>query len=148
MINSFLLMASQYNNKWVSNIFKTLWLLYTIVSGIFNHFNPMFLLINLSAFILVTGLIKSCQIIDRKFYNTTVIFSILAYSVFIDTICYFALPKFVPENLTLLGYILNGISFNFKYIVFNALAYSILGLLMKFYNKSKHYIRTCVHIAG
>ena len=144
MINSILLMISQYGkNKKISNIFKILWLFYVAISQIIN-FNLPFFLVNLSTFIMVTGITKFVCEFNRRFYSVMSILSILFYSIFIDSICYFVLPEWVPRGLTLFGYILSGISFNLKYTFLNLVLYFAFVLVSKSYVKSNIIKNTAV----
>ncbi len=132
MINSIILMFSQYNkNKKISNIFKAVWILYAIAASLFN-FNQIFIFVNVSAFLSVTGVVY----VISKFYSKVNVFlsiiSVLIYSLFVDVVCYFVLPNWTQEQ-SLIQYIINGFLFNCRYVFLNVVVFGIVILYLKTY---------------
>lgn len=111
-------MFSQYEkNRKISNIFKIIWILYAVAASFFN-FNLTFFIINLIAFLLLTKINYFIVRLDRKINTVFSLFSILIYSFTVDAVCYFAFPKWA-QNISLTGYITNGLLFNLKYVALN-----------------------------
>ena len=130
MLNSILLMFSQYNkNRICATIFKIFWVLYIVIL----NFNFSFRVANLLAFMCTSVIIN---IVDKLFPKLNIflsVFSIIIYSFFMDIICYYTVKNDLIEH-TLIQYILNGFLFNYKYIILNIVIVCIInfrGILMK-----------------
>lgn len=123
MLNSVLLMCSQYNvlSKKERNIFKILWLFYATLNAIYYN-NLIFIPINFSAFVIVTIIISLFE--NEKINTLLSLISILIYSIVIDIICclggflYLAYSGIKVEQ-EFLAYITNGCIFNAKYLLIN-----------------------------
>lgn len=116
MINSILLLGSCYNK------YKKVSLLFTIAL-LFNLFLVQFGRVKIGFFLCNFTLVLIISLINKKITNKTIkfissIFSILIWSICIDIICFYMFPIF-NSNLSLFGYIMNGIAFNLKYVAFN-----------------------------
>lgn len=139
MVHSLFLMLSSYNST-NKRFFKLIWIMYVIIKC-FHSFDFVFLIINLSTFLLVTELI--CCI--SKFYSPLnkkilSVISILIYSLFIDVICYYTLPTWTGMEESLFVYVINGFLFNSKYVFFNIFTLLILEF---FFDKIKKQINIC-----
>lgn len=136
MLNSVFLMFSQYEkNRKVSNIFKIIWVLYAVAVSFFN-FNPTFFIINLSAFLLLTEINYFMSKLGQKTNIVLSIFSILIYSFIVDIICYFVFPAWA-QNVSLIGYITNGLLFNLKYVALNTGVMVVSKLIFEISNKCR-----------
>lgn len=136
MLNSLILMFSQYDkNRKVSTVFKILWVLYAIAASFFN-FNLLFSAINISVFLLITGVIHYISKIYPKINAILSVCSILIYSLFIDIICYYILPSWA-EGQSLIQYITNGFLFNYKYVFLNAAVFALIVLCSKLFKRYK-----------
>ena len=92
-------MLSQYRkNSKISNISKTTWIVYV---GMLGSFDFLFFVINLTVFLLITKTIsyisKFCLLINLVLSWG----SMLIYSLFIDTLCYYIFPSWI-QGQTLL----------------------------------------------
>lgn len=146
MLNSVLLMCSQYNVLSIKekNIFKILWLFYTTLNAIYYN-NLIFIPVNFSAFMIVTIIISLFE--NEKINALLSLISILIYSVVIDIICclggflYLAYSGIKVEQ-EFLAYITNGCVFNAKYLLVNLLTmYAIQifkQLKFKYCKKASH----------
>jgi hypothetical protein len=129
-------MFSQHGkNRKVSNVFKVIWVLYAIAASFFN-FNLVFSLVNISVFLLVTGVIHCISKIYPKINASLSVLSILIYSLFVDIACYYALPSWA-NGQPLVQYIVNGFLFNYKYVILNATVLVAAILSSKILQKHK-----------
>ncbi len=111
MINSLLLYFSCYRTKkYLNFMFFIFWLINFLVVKR-DSLNQVFTFINLFVFLIVMNL---CLIKKTNKYFAP--FSVLIYSVIIDIICFYYFPLF-NVNMTIFEYILNGILFNYKFII-------------------------------
>ena len=123
MINSLLMLGSTYNkSKKLNIIFAISWIIFMLIGSNLRT-GLIFTVFNFVAFGIVFGLGK---LFKGKYSNKVVaISSILIWSIVIDIICYFLYPQFaVGQNL--LGYISNGVIFNYRYILSNAVIVGII----------------------
>lgn len=121
-----------------SNRYRKLSLLSIIFWSIFMFCNANFSLgyffpiVNLIVFIFVSNLtIFSKNIMVNKIYS---VFSILIWSILVDTICYFIFPNMVFGQSIFL-YVLNGLLFNFRYVIYNILYLFSLEIIIKVKNE-------------
>lgn len=121
-----------------SNRYRKLSLLSMIFWSIFMLCNANFSLgyffpiVNLIVFIFVSNLtIFSKNIMVNKIYS---VFSILIWSILMDTICYFIFPNMVFGQSIFL-YVLNGLLFNFRYVIYNILYLFSLEIIIKVKNE-------------
>ena len=123
MINSLFMLGSAYNrNRKISIGFMLSWITYMFIRQYYLGFT--FPVVNAIIFILVT---VSINLIKNKKINTILsIFSILIWSVIIDAFCYYMYPLF-SSNQTILGYIFQGILFNYRYVFSNIIAICIIN---------------------
>lgn len=139
MLHSIILMFSQYSkNRKISNIFKVIWILYAIAALFFNP-NPWFLLVNVSVFMLVTGFVYCISKFYPKINAFLSVGSILIYSLFVDIVCYYALPNWAVGQ-SLAGYVMNGFLFNYKYLFLNVAVFGAVSLcsaILKKYRESQ-----------
>ena len=146
MLNSVLLMCSQYNvlNRKEKNIFKILWLFYATLTAIYYN-NLIFTPVNFSTFVIVTIIINLFK--NKKVNTLLSLISILIYSVVIDIICYLGTFLYLAYSgirieQDFLAYITNGIVFNAKYLLVNLLTmYAIQifkQLKFKYCKKTSH----------
>lgn len=121
MINSLFMLGSSFNkNRKVSLAFMVGWVTYIIINQLYLGLFPI---VNAIVFLVIT---VSINLIKNKKINTILsIFSILIWSIIIDIICYYMYPLF-SSNQNILGYVWQGILFNYKYIFSNAIAVSII----------------------
>ena len=127
MLHSLILMFSQYReSKICVKIFRIVWIVCAILSSVFSN-NLIFFVVNLSVFFLITLFIKKNSKFFPKLNMFLSTFSILLYSLFVDLICYYLFPLWGQE-ITLFQYIINGLVFNFKYVVTNMITHIILNL--------------------
>lgn len=116
MLNSMLLLCSCYKkNKKISNLCTILM--------IFNLFVVQYKKVMMSFFIINVILMTAISIMSKKIKSETLntiisIFSILIWSVVIDVICFYIMPLY-DFNMNIFSYILNGIFFNLKYVIYN-----------------------------
>ncbi len=105
-------------NRGFSGVFKVMWLLYIVVT--MGDTSAKFTGGSLLAFICLTGLSKlSCKV------NLCLsIMSILTYSCFIDIICYFILPTSYSMSQPLSQYVIDGLLFNSKHLLFNLIIFT------------------------
>lgn len=131
MINSLILMLSQYNkNGKFPNIFKCIWLVATALMS-FSSLNFTFLLIEIVSFLLMSHCTYFFNRFSFKFNALLSVFSVLVYSVFVDIMCYFLLSAWCG-NQSLIQYIMNGIIFNSKYVLSNGLTLIAVTLVSKY----------------
>lgn len=127
MLHSIVLMFSQYNkNRKISNIFKVSWILYATAAAFFNS-NPWFSLVNASVFMLVTGFVYYISKVCPKINAFLSVGSILIYSLFVDIVCYYALPNW-SVGQSLASYVMSGFLFNYKYVFLNVAVFGVLIL--------------------
>ena len=116
MLNSLLILGSTNKKFRKGNyVFAILWIGYMILNSNLTS-GLVFVVANLLAFstVFVIG-----KILKGKYSNTLVsIFSILIWSVLIDTICYFMYPQMIMGQ-NIVSYIGNGILFNYKNVLIN-----------------------------
>lgn len=118
MLSSLILMLSQRSkNPKIANVFKYIW---TIFITIACFSNLSFSFIEIVSFMLTTVCIYLANRFGSKVNTLLSVFSILIYSIFVDIMCYFAMPAW-HAGQSLIQYVLNGIIFNSKYVLFNAL---------------------------
>lgn len=118
MLHSILLLGSCYNkHKKISMLF-TIALIINLLIVQLGHVKISFLLCNIAILTLVSLLNKRINNHSLKFISSS--FSILIWSVTIDIVCYYMFPLF-NSNLNLFSYIMNGILFNLKYGMINAM---------------------------
>ena len=131
MLNSILILGSTYNkNKKLNIIFAVIWVIF-MLSGSNLKTGLIFTIMNLAAFGLVFALGKAFK---GKYSNKIVaIFGVLLWSVIIDVICYFIYPQFTMGQ-SILMYVGNGILFNYKYVVGNALIVGGIYVIKYLYN--------------
>ncbi|MCL2342193.1 MAG: hypothetical protein FWC53_04045 [Firmicutes bacterium] len=129
MLNSILILGSTYNkNKKINIIFALVWLIY-MLAGSNLKTGLIFIVMNILAFGLVFALGKA---VKGKHSNAAVsIFGVLIWSIIIDIICYFIYPQFTMGQ-NILTYIGNGILFNYKYVIGNALILGGAYIIPKF----------------
>lgn len=121
MINSLFMLGAAFNkNRKVSVAFMIGWIAYVIINQLYLGLFPI---INAVVFLVVT---VGINLIKNKKINTVLsIISILIWSIIIDVICYYMYPLF-PTNQNILGYIWQGILFNYKYIFTNIVAVAVI----------------------
>jgi hypothetical protein len=125
MINSLLILCSTYNSeKNIKRFFIIGWFVYMLIGSNLMT-NLTFTALNFISFILVVILGKvfrgSCS---NKIVS---ILSILIWSIIIDIICYFLYPQFNGGNILI--YVVNGLSFNYKYLFINILIIGTIALV-------------------
>lgn len=134
MLNSFFLMFSLWNkNSKATNIFKIIWIIYAVAAS-FSNFNPLFSIINICVFMFVTSAINYTSKIQPKLNSFLSIISVLIYSLFIDTVCYYGIPSW-SVGQSLIEYITNGLLFNYKYVFVNMSVMLIAVLILKTLDK-------------
>ena len=126
MINSLFMLGSSYNkNRIISIAFMLGWIAYMLIGSNLS-LGLTFPLVNAIIFIIIS---ISISLIKNKRVNTILaIFSILIWSVVIDSICYFLYPIMVGDQ-TIFEYIFQGIVFNSKYIFSNIIAIGIISII-------------------
>ena len=131
MLNSILLMLSQCKqNTKRANVFKLIWIIYTV------FFSFVYCSINLIAFILISLFIHYISMFGSKINKILSVCSILLYSFFIDIICYYTFPTWA-NGLPLLKYIINGFLFNYKYVFTNIIILTSIIMFHKLF-RIKH----------
>ena len=126
MINSLFILGSEYNkSRVVSILFILGWISYMFIGSDLS-LGILFPIINLIVFLLVSISINLIK--NRKINTILSIFSILIWSIIIDLICYFLYPS-MSGNQNMLVYIFQGILFNGKYVVINAMAIGIILII-------------------
>jgi len=126
MINSLFILGSAYNkSRVVSILFILGWISYMFIGSDLS-LGILFPIINLIVFLLVSISINLIK--NRKINTILSIFSILIWSIIIDLICYFLYPS-MSGNQNMLVYIFQGILFNGKYVVINAMAIGIILII-------------------
>ena len=127
MINSLFMLGGSYNkDRKISILFLTAWILYMLINYDFS-LGLAFPLIN--AIVLLTVTI-SINLISNKKVNTIMsIFSILIWSIIIDIICFYMFPM-MSASQSLVNYILQGILFNYKYVLVNIIALCGINLII------------------
>ena len=124
MLNSILILGSTYEkSRKINIIFAIAWLIF-MVMGSNLATGLIFTIINVLAFATVFAI---GMLLKGKYSNILIsIFSILIWSILIDTLCYFIYPEFAMGQ-NFLTYISNGIAFNYRYVVYNAVI--VAGIL-------------------
>ena len=75
--------------------------------------------------------------IKSRSWNTVLsIFSILIWSIAIDTICYYMYPAFTG-TLNVFQYIYQGLLFNARYVISNVIAIAAINIVIFLGNKIK-----------
>lgn len=144
MISSILLMLSQYNkNSKMANIFKCLWIIVAMIISVIN-FNSAFLLVEIASFLLTTGCIRLANRFGSKINTCLSVISILIYSIFVDTVCYFVLPAW-SENQSLIQYITGGLIFNSKYAIINIVVLAAIVSCSYFLKKLSKRALVCTN---
>lgn len=134
MINSLFILGSAYNKSRIVSIFFMLgWIAYMLIGSDLS-LGILFPIINLIVFLLVSISINLIK--NRKINTILSIFSILIWSIIIDLICYFLYPS-MSGNQNMLAYIFQGILFNGKYVVTNAMIIGIVPIIDHIINISK-----------
>ena len=123
MLNSLLMLGSTYNkNKKTNIIFAIIWVIFMLLGSNFKT-GLIFTIMNFMSFGLVFTLGK---VFKGKYSNKIIsIFGVLIWSIVIDVICCFLYPQFLMGQ-SMLSYIGNGILFNYKYIVYNAIIVGVV----------------------
>lgn len=121
MTNSLFMLGSAFNkNRKVSVAFMIGWVTYVIINQLYLGLFPI---INAIVFLVIT---ISINLVKNKKINTVLsIVSILIWSIIIDVICYYMYPLF-STNQNILGYVWQGILFNYKYIFTNIIAVAVI----------------------
>ncbi|MBQ6860286.1 MAG: hypothetical protein IJO08_01405 [Clostridia bacterium] len=134
MINSLFMLGSSYNkSKIMSNIFMVAWVAYMLVGSNLS-LGITFPVVNAIAFLVVTFCINR---IKNRCWNTVLsIFSILVWSVVIDTICFYMYPAFTG-SLSVFQYIYQGLLFNARYVISNVIAVVAINAIIFISNKIK-----------
>jgi hypothetical protein len=131
MINSTLMLFSLYNkNTVLMNVCAMAWIFFMLSHSNFQ-WTPL-VTINLMAFLMTTLLLRKIKNNYLSLLGTTS--SILLYSICVDVICYYIYPQFVCGQ-NLLGYVVNGLLFNSRYVLLNGLIV-VFCILLK---KTKNY---------
>lgn len=116
MLNSILLLGSCYNkHKKISTLF-TIALFLNLLFVQLGHEKIGFLVCNVLILATISFINKNIKNNSLKIISSS--FSILIWSMLIDVVCYYMFPLF-NSNLNIFGYILNGIIFNFRYVINN-----------------------------
>ena len=134
MINSLFMLGSSYNkNKTISNIFLVAWVAYMLLGSNLS-LGITFPVVNAITFlVIVFGINK----IKSRSWNTVLsIFSILIWSIAIDTICYYMYPAFTG-TLNVFQYIYQGLLFNARYVISNVIAIAAINIVIFLGNKIK-----------
>ena len=127
MINSLFMLGSSYNkDKKISKIFMGAWILYMIIGNKFAMGN-MFVYINACIFLILSLVINSIK--SKKINTILSIFSILIWSIIIDIICYYMYPM-MNMGQNLFDYVLQGILFNYIYVLCNVIAVAIINAII------------------
>lgn len=117
MLQSILLLGSCYNKYKKTSMLFSVALIMNLLIVQMGHVKIGFLICNFAILVLISALNKMIKNHSIKLISSA--FSILIWSIIIDIVCYYMFPIF-NTNLNLLGYIMNGILFNLKYVVINA----------------------------
>lgn len=138
MLNSLLILGSTYSTiKKANKLFAIIWIIYMLLTSNFKT-GLIFIIMNFISFTIVFIFGK---IFENKYSNTIIsIFSILIWSIIVDIICYFIYPQFTMRQ-NILMYIGNGILFNYKYAVSNALFIGTINAMLFLRNKFIGYRR-------
>ncbi len=134
MINSLFMLGSSYNkNKTISNIFMLAWVAYMLLGSNLS-LGITFPVVNAITFLVITFCINK---IKNRGWNTVLsIFSILIWSIVIDSICYFVYPAFTG-TLTIFQYIYQGLLFNARYVASNVITVAVINVIILIGNKIK-----------
>ncbi len=126
MLHSILLLGSCYNkHKKISMLFSIALIMNLLIVQL-GHVKIGFLICNITILSLVSLLNKKINSNLIKLVSSTL--SILIWSICIDIVCYYMFPLF-NSNLNLFGYIMNGILFNLKYVMINAVVLITLNAI-------------------
>lgn len=134
MINSLLIFMSSLNkNRKLSFIFIGAWIIYLILTTNFE-LGLLYPCMSLVTF-LVTALGINLFAKNKYLNGTLSVMSVLIWSSIVDVLCYYAFPMY-SQGQTLLTYVLNGLMFNYKYIVINLVALALVYLFEYLYLKN------------
>lgn len=115
MINSLLMLGSCYGKSRKINLLFTIIMLANLFIIQFGKVKITLFIVNFILMLMIALLTKKIK--NDKIKTIVSILSIMLWSVSIDIICYFFFPFGNPSSL--ISYVLNGIIFNFKYVLFN-----------------------------
>lgn len=144
MINSLFMLGSSYSrNRIISSAFIVGWIVYMVIGNI-NYSLGIFPIINGIVFLLVS---VSINILKNKKVNTVLsVCSILIWSIIIDIICYYLYPLY-SSNQNIVGYIWQGILFNYKYIFSNIIAVCLINVFDYIIEYIKTNVKKQVEVA-
>lgn len=132
MINSLFMLGSSYNkNRKISIAFIIGWIIY-MFSGCDFTLGVIFPIANALVFLALSIMINLVK--NEKINTVLSIFSILIWSITVDTICYFFYPMIVG-NKDIITYIFQGLLFNFKYVFLNLIVICIIYVFNYLLNK-------------
>jgi len=125
MVNALFMLGSTYNkNRRLNILFALSWIAFMLIGANLNT-GLVFVIVNIMAFGVVFGL---GQLFKGKYSNKAIaIFSVLIWSIVIDVICFFLYPQFTMGQ-SLIGYISNGIAFNYRYMFINVVVVAAITI--------------------
>jgi hypothetical protein len=126
MLNSILLLGSSYNKHKKISFFFTIALILNVIIVQLGQVKISFFLCNLSLLLIISFINKKITNKKIKFFSS--ICSILVWSIGIDIFCFYMFPLFTT-NVNLWCYILKGILFNLKFVIYNAIILLSLNAL-------------------
>lgn len=143
MLNSLLLLGSCYNKYKKISILFTIVLIINIFFVQFGHVKIVFFIYNIVLMLAISLFNKKIKNNSIKLISSS--FSIIIWSIMVDIACYYIFPLF-NSNLSLFGYIMNGIVFNLKYVVINAFILTAINVIEYVYKNVKNKVMTGQHI--
>ncbi len=141
MISSLLMLGSSLNKK-TSKIFIVTWLAYMFFGSNLS-LGITFPVINAVVFLTITVLFSKIK--NNKINILCSVMSILVWSISIDIICYYLYPP-MSSSISLMGYIYNGILFNYKYAIINVISLFIAGILFNLKKILLHKVKIICNI--
>lgn len=115
-------LASSNRYKKLSIIAMIGWIAFMFSRANFS-LGYIFPLINIGVFVLVANISRFWN--NKEFNKIYSVFSILIWSICIDTVCYFIFPQMIFGQ-SLVQYIVSGIAFNSRLVIYNILNLFIL----------------------
>lgn len=131
MLNSLLLFGGSFGkNKKVARLISIILILNLIFVQV-GQVKVLFSLFNIAIMAGITYFVR--KISDKRVNAFMSIMSILIWSILIDVVSYFIFP--LAGNLNILQYVFNGILFNARYVLVNALVFAVVEVISYVINK-------------
>lgn len=131
MLNSLLLFGGSFGkNKKVAKLISIILILNLIFVQV-GQVKVLFSLFNIAIMAGITYFVRNIS--DKRVNAVMSIMSILIWSILIDVVSYFIFP--LAGNLNILQYVFNGILFNARYVLVNALVFAVVEVISYVINK-------------